>query len=81
MVDFAGQLGWVMSIAQDTIKSRIQTSSSPINIRAAVRDILQTKGSRGLFAGVEAALIRAFPSNAALFVAYEMSRKIFANAA
>jgi len=37
---------------------------------------VRTRGVyRGVFAGVEVAVIRAFPANAALFVGYEYARK------
>jgi Mitochondrial carrier protein len=36
---------------------------------------MSTQGYRGLVRGVEVAVIRAFPANAALFMGYEISRK------
>ena len=33
-------------------------------------------GFLSLFAGIEVAVVRAFPANAALFVGYELSRKL-----
>lgn len=74
----AGQIGWVMSIATDTVKSVIQTSPTPVTIRATVRHIHSTRGIRGFFNGLEIAVIRAFPANAALFVAYEITRRAIA---
>lgn len=72
----AGQIGWVASIAPDTVKSRIQTSDNPQPFMKTAKQImLEGGGIRGLFAGVEVAIIRAFPANAALFVGYEFSRK------
>lgn len=73
----AGQIGWLCSIAPDTIKSRIQTSERPLGIIQTTRAIVAARGLRGLFVGVDVAIIRAFPANAALFVAYELSRKAF----
>jgi len=81
----AGQLGWIVSIVPDTIKSRIQTRpasglrTGEEGVLSTARTILRAQGVRGLFAGVEAALIRAFPANAALFLGYEMSREIVAD--
>lgn len=72
----AGQVGWAVSIAPDTIKSRIQVSDSPLSFMNTARQIIAENGTRGLFAGVEVAIIRAFPANAALFVGYEWSRKL-----
>ena len=71
----AGQVAWVVSIAPDVIKSKIQTSAVPLTMIEAFRDVIRTRGVRGMFAGVEVAIIRAFPANAALFVGYEYSRK------
>ena len=72
----AGQVGWVVSIAPDTIKSTIQTSESKLNISYVYRSIYATRGLRGFFTGIEVAIIRAFPANAALFVGYELTRKL-----
>jgi hypothetical protein len=72
----AGQIAWLVSIAPDTIKSRIQTSQLPLSITQTTRYIIQDHGIRGLFAGVEVAIIRAFPANAALFVGYELARDL-----
>lgn len=73
----AGQVAWILSIASDTIKSRIQASDNLIapNIRNTFKDIISTQGYKGLFRGIEVAVIRAFPANAALFMGYELSRK------
>ena len=67
----------MLSIAADTVKSRIQASTdiNAPSIRATVKDIVQSQGYRGLIRGVEVAVIRAFPANAALFMGYELSRK------
>lgn len=75
----AGQIGWIVSIAPDSIKSRMQTSIQPTNILETYREIVKTRGIRGLFVGIEVAIVRAFPANAALFLAYELSRESFYN--
>ena len=72
----AGQVGWVVSIAPDTIKSMIQTSESKLTISGVYNNIYTTRGIRGFFAGIEVAIIRAFPANAALFLGYELTRKL-----
>jgi hypothetical protein len=79
-VRIAGQVGWLMSIVQDTVKSRIQASEEKLHIRQVFRDIVRSNGYRGLFTGVEVAIIRAFPANAALFLGYEYSRKVVSGA-
>jgi hypothetical protein len=69
-----------MSIVQDTIKSRIQVSEEKLRIGQVFREIVRSNGYRGLFTGVEVAIIRAFPANAALFLGYEYSRKLVSDA-
>ena len=76
MVDrVAGQIGWVCSIIPDTIKSQIQVSEERLTISTTFKEIVKNRGFRGLFTGIEVALIRAFPANAALFLGYEYFRK------
>ena len=75
---FAGQIAWVSSIVPDTVKSIIQTvdPSQRKKFWPTLLDIVKTRGVyRGLFAGVEVAVIRAYPANAALFVGYEYTKK------
>jgi len=73
---FAGQIGWAVSIVPDVIKSRIQTSETPSTIRQTTVEIYRVNGLKGFFSGVEVAIIRAFPANAALFVGYELTRAL-----
>jgi len=73
---FAGQLGWIATIGFDTIKSAIQTSEKPTTIKEVAQDILRTRGWKGFFVGMEVTVLRAFPANAALFLGYEMARKL-----
>jgi len=68
----AGQIGWAASIVPDTIKSQIQTSQHPLSISKTFAEIYAQRGLRGLFMGLEVAIVRAFPANAALFVGYEV---------
>jgi len=70
----AGQLAWMVSIAPDSIKSKIQTSVKPLSINATAKQIMAERGLMGFFAGIEVAIVRAFPANAALFVGFESSR-------
>ena len=72
----AGQLAWLSSIVPDAVKSTIQTSDTPQKFMPTLRHIVATRGVyRGLFAGVEVAIFRAYPANAALFVGYEYAKK------
>ena len=75
----AGQIAWACSIIPDSVKSHIQTSPSLTNLPGSVetfRRIVKEKGYRGLFAGIEVAIIRAWPANAALFLGYEYTKKL-----
>ena len=71
----AGQVGWIASIAPDTIKSTIQTSEAPLSIAATTRQIVAASGIGGLFTGIHVTVVRAFPANAAIYVGYELTRK------
>mmetsp|Transcript_14868 Transcript_14868/g.32524 ORF Transcript_14868/g.32524 Transcript_14868/m.32524 type:complete len:294 (-) Transcript_14868:2115-2996(-) len=72
----AGQVGWTVSIAPDSIKSQIQTSDVKIRILETAKHIYKMRGLRGFFAGIEVAVLRAFPANAALFMGYEYSKQM-----
>ncbi len=65
-----------MSIGPDTVKSRIQTSVAPLGIVETAREIYRNRGFSGFFAGIDVAIVRAFPANAALFVGYELAREL-----
>ena len=74
----AGQIAWACSIVPDSVKSHIQTSQNLSQLPGSMdtfRRIVRQRGYRGLFAGVEVAIVRAYPANAALFVGYEYTRK------
>lgn len=74
----AGQIAWACSIVPDAVKSVIQTAEPAARQRflPTFNHIVQTRGVyRGLFAGVEVAVLRAYPANAALFVGYEYAKK------
>ena len=76
---FAGQAAWICSIIPDAIKSTIQTAEPSERARfwPTMQQIIRTRGIyRGLFAGIEVTVIRAFPANAALFVGYEYTKKM-----
>ena len=74
---FAGQIGWAVTLPLDAIKTRIQVEHEcPPRIRDVAAQIMRSGGVRGFYRGVEATLIRAFPANAALFLAYEWTKRI-----
>lgn len=71
----AGVVGWAAVMPMDTAKSIIQTSSKPESLMKTIMKVHKTKGWRSLFTGLNAALVRAFPANAALFLGYEVARR------
>lgn len=74
----AGVAGWVFSMPLDTMKSVIQCQASSMKAPSVTQVASQLVSSRGLpalFSGLSVAVIRAFPSNASLFLGYEMARK------
>jgi solute carrier family 25 (mitochondrial carnitine/acylcarnitine transporter), member 20/29 len=82
----AGSVGgisfWLACIAQDTVKSVIQTT--PLNKKApsigeATKIVLSRGGPRALFRGLGTSLVRAIPAGGITFIAYEYAGKMFDN--
>lgn len=71
----AGVVGWAVIMPMDTAKSIIQTVPKPRSLIRTMAEVSETQGWRALFGGLNAALIRAFPANAALFLGYELARR------
>lgn len=71
----AGVVGWAVVMPMDSAKSIIQTSANPETLLRTVQRVNRTQGWRALFSGLNAALVRAFPANAALFLGYEIVRR------
>jgi solute carrier family 25 ornithine transporter 2/15 len=72
----AGQMAWIVATPSDVIKSIVQTSPIHVTARQTAANILKTQGMRGFFNGMSVAVVRAFPANAALFLGYELARKV-----
>jgi solute carrier family 25 carnitine/acylcarnitine transporter 20/29 len=66
---------WVLAIPADTIKSRIQSGGASGGFLSVARDIVAKEGAAALFKGLEPALVRAFPANAACFLGMEVSKR------
>ncbi|XP_038061658.1 mitochondrial carnitine/acylcarnitine carrier protein-like [Patiria miniata] len=74
----AGVLNWVVAIAPDTLKSRLQTAPEgtyPRGIRDVFPRLIKNEGFFALFKGITPVMIRAFPANAACFLGYELAMK------
>ncbi|XP_078720975.1 mitochondrial ornithine transporter 1 [Lampetra fluviatilis] len=73
----AGVFLWVVVYPLDSVKSRIQVmsmSSRQPGFLAATASIIRADGIMALYSGFTPTIIRAFPANAALFLAYEFTR-------
>lgn len=73
----AGSVAWSVVFPFDLVKSRMQTGGTD-SLPACLRRILREEGLRGFYPGWSAAVLRAFPANGALFVGYELTRKLMA---
>lgn len=73
----AGIVAWLPCYPQDVVKSRIQAmaSSHPTSTWSNFKSLLSEGGWRYLFRGFTPTMARAFPANAATFLAYELTRK------
>ncbi|KAM6148979.1 mitochondrial ornithine transporter 2 [Erethizon dorsatum] len=75
----AGICLWFVIFPVDCIKSRIQVLSmhgKQAGFIGTFLSVVRNEGILALYSGLKATLIRAIPSNAALFLAYEYSRKM-----
>lgn len=73
----AGVLGWTVTLPMDTVKSVVQASKEQIAVKEAVFDLWKKRGLKGFYKGYSAAVLRAFPANGALFLAYEVAENAF----
>lgn len=71
----AGSVAWSVVFPFDLVKSRMQTGVAS-SLPACLRQVLREEGVKGLYPGWSAAVLRAFPANGALFVGYELTRKL-----
>jgi solute carrier family 25 carnitine/acylcarnitine transporter 20/29 len=72
----AGVLNWMVGIAPDTLKSRLQTAPEgmyPRGVRDVFRVLIRQEGFSGLFKGLFPVMLRAFPANAACFLGFELA--------
>ncbi|XP_047449412.1 solute carrier family 25 member 15a [Mugil cephalus] len=75
---FGGACLWLVIYPIDCVKSRIQVYSLAGRQEGFVksfRAIVRNEGFAALYSGLTPTLIRTFPANGALFLAYEFSRK------
>ena len=75
---FAGMACWSVSIPADVIKSRYQTAPEGKynGLYDVYKTLIKEEGYAGLVRGMQPALIRAFPANAACFFGMELSKSM-----
>jgi hypothetical protein len=76
----AGAFAWGVAFPVDCVKSYMQTYQHPtstqqgVSFRQAIRHIYRERGGvQGFYRGWSAAVLRAFPANAGLFLGYELA--------
>jgi len=75
----AGVCFWTGIFPLDVIKSRIQVRGISGNVLTVGSSILKTEGVTAFYRGLTPALVRTFPANAGLFLAYEYTKKFLTN--
>ncbi|KAJ8391446.1 hypothetical protein AAFF_G00089200 [Aldrovandia affinis] len=76
---FGGACLWLVVYPIDCVKSRIQVHSLVGQQQGFLKTfmgIVRAEGFRALYSGLTPTMIRTFPANGALFLAYEVSRKM-----
>ena len=74
----AGCCGWSFVLPMDVTKTRLQAGSARGTFFQVVSGIVIKEGIGALFSGWTAAVMRAFPANAGLFLGVEYSSRFFA---
>jgi len=72
----AGVVGWAAVMPIDMAKSIIQTTEDPKGLITTMREVSLKEGPGALYRGLGVAIIRAYPANAALFLGYELVRRL-----
>lgn len=67
----SGVVGWAVEIPLDNIKNRHQVCLGRHSVSQTINGIISEGGLRQLYRGSGVILVRAFPTNAATFLAYE----------
>ncbi|XP_029922923.1 solute carrier family 25 member 15a [Myripristis murdjan] len=76
---FGGACLWLVVYPIDCVKSRIQVYSLAGRQEGFIKtfmSIIRSEGVSALYSGLTPTMIRTFPANGALFLAYELSRKM-----
>jgi len=73
----AGMVGWSVVFPFDSVKSRIQAAAKGASAYQVGLKMFKEEGVRAFYKGWSAAVMRAFPANAALLLGFEISHRIF----
>lgn len=73
----AGMTGWSVVFPFDSIKSRVQSAPQGTSAVKVAMQMLRHEGVRAFYIGWSAAVMRAFPANAALLLGFELSHRLF----
>ncbi|KAF4077808.1 hypothetical protein AMELA_G00192360 [Ameiurus melas] len=73
----AGIVNWAVALPPDVLKSNFQTAADGrySGLADVLRTLLREEGARGLYKGLSAVMLRAFPANAACFLGFEVALK------
>ncbi|CAO4380754.1 unnamed protein product [Caenorhabditis nigoni] len=72
----AGMFSWLFNYPTDIVKSRFQADHSYRSYWHCIQSTYAERGFRAFFVGLNSALIRAFPSNAATFFTVEWTYRL-----
>jgi solute carrier family 25 ornithine transporter 2/15 len=75
---FGGCCLWMVAFPLDVLKSRIQVKESPhSSLYRTFLYVMKRGGLRALYKGLTPAMLRSFPANGALWLAYDTSKHFF----
>lgn len=74
---FAGQVSWLVSYPTDVVKSYIQYHPENASVVETATKLYSRHGFRYFFKGLSPCLLRAYPINSIVFVAYEYFLELF----
>ena len=71
----AGSLGWSFIMPMDVAKTRLQAGTASGSMLHVMAQVVAREGWPALFTGWGAAVARAFPANAGLFLGVELTAR------
>uniref|UniRef100_A0A7S0CVV9 Mitochondrial carrier protein n=1 Tax=Amorphochlora amoebiformis TaxID=1561963 RepID=A0A7S0CVV9_9EUKA len=74
---FGGMATYAVCYPLDTVKSRIQSSRTPLSLFSTTKELWGRHGLTGFYRGLGPTLLRAFPENATILYTYDRVVKLF----